>query len=405
MLTTEVAVIGGGIQGAGVAQAAAAAGYDVMVFEKSGWGGATSSSSSKLIHGGLRYLESGDIKLVYENLKERALLLRNAPSLVKRTPFHIPVYKNSSRPSWQIYVGLLLYRLLARFSRTSEFHRLDPRAWRYLDSLKLDDLRAVFQYWDAQTDDRLLTRAVIKSAMDLGAKAFCPAELIKGERLEDGYKLLLTVKGKPVYCHAKTVVNAAGPWVNEVQERLSLPKAEMILVRGSHIVIPGTLVKGIYYLQSPIDNRPMFAMPWRDSILVGTTETEHSGALDSIAASPEEIDYLQRSFAHYFPDKSIEVLESFAGLRVLPTGADSTNRRSRETRLVTDLDNKADDHSNGTAKQAKEKTAAMPRALAIYGGKLTGFRLTGEKVIDRLRPTLGERDPVADTTSLTIKSA
>jgi len=99
------------------------------------------------------------------------------------------------------------------------------------------------------------------------------------------------------------------------------------------------------------------------------------------------------------------VLESFAGLRVLPTGADSTNRRSRETRLVTDLDNKADDHSNGTAKQAKEKTAAMPRALAIYGGKLTGFRLTGEKVIDRLRPTLGKRDPVADTTNLTIKSA
>lgn len=405
MLSTEVAVIGGGIQGAGVAQAAAAAGYDVMVFEKTGWGGATSSSSSKLIHGGLRYLESGDIRLVYENLKERELLLRNAPSLVTRTPFHIPVYKNSVRPSWQIYAGLLLYRLLARFTRTSEFHRLEPRAWRYLDSLKLDELRAVFQYWDAQTNDRMLTRAVIKSAMELGAKAFCPAELIKGERLEDGYKLLLTVKGKPVYCHAKTVVNAAGPWVNEVQERLTLPKSEITLVRGSHIVIPGTLAKGIYYLQSPIDNRPMFAMPWHDTILVGTTETEHSGSLDSIAASAEEIDYLQRSFAHYFPDKSTEVLESFAGLRVLPTGDDSTNKRSRETRFVTDLDTKAEAHSNGTTKQAEKKTVAMPRALAIYGGKLTGFRLTGEKVVDRLRPTLGERDPVADTTSLAIKSA
>ncbi|MBB3047571.1 glycerol-3-phosphate dehydrogenase [Litorivivens lipolytica] len=407
MLTTEVAVIGGGIQGAGVAQAAAAAGYEVMLFEKSGWGAATSSSSSKLIHGGLRYLESGDIKLVYENLAERELLLRNAPELVKPTPFYIPVYKNSTRPAWQIQIGLLLYRLLARFTRTSEFHRLDPRAWRYLDSLQINDLRAVFQYWDAQTDDRLLTRAVVKSAMELGAKAFCPAELVKGEALEDGYKLLLKIKGKPVYCHAKTVVNAAGPWVNEVQERLdsTLPQADITLVRGSHIVIPGTLVKGIYYLQSPIDNRPLFAMPWRDNILVGTTEAEHTGSLDEISASPAEIDYLQRSFAHHFPGKNTEVLESFAGVRVLPTGDSTTNKRSRETIFVTDLEravleNGSADH--GDEQTAKEKTA---RTLAIYGGKLTGYRLTGEKALEKLRPTLGEREPVADTRSLTIKPA
>ena len=371
----------------------------------------SSSSSSKLIHGGLRYLESGSIKLVYENLKERELLLRNAPSLVTPTPFYIPVYKNSTRPAWQMFLGLMLYRLLARFTRTSEFHRLDPHAWRYLDSLQLNDLRAVFQYWDAQTDDRLLTRAVVKSAMELGAKAFCPAELIKGERQEDGYKLLLTVKGKPVYCHAKTVVNAAGPWVNEVQERLdsTLPKADMTLVRGSHIVIPGTLVKGIYYLQSPIDNRPMFAMPWRDNILVGTTESEHKGSLDSIEASPAEIDYLQRSFAHYFPGKDTEVLESFAGLRVLPGGNDPAGKRSRETRFVTELDiglnAAADSVANGDADNTKQKSVATPRTLAIYGGKLTSYRLTGERVIDQLRATLGEREPVADTSSLPIKSA
>lgn len=388
MLETEVAVIGGGIQGAGVAQAAAAAGYEVMLFEKKAWGAGTSSNSSKLIHGGLRYLESGELNLVRQNLDERELLLRNAPDLVKPIPFYIPLYKDSKRPAWQIHIGLMLYRLLARFSRTSEFHRLDRRAWRYLDALKMHDLKAVFQYWDAQTDDRMLTRAIVKSAMDLGAKAFCPAELIKGERQAEGYKLLLTVKGKPVYCMAKTVVNAAGPWVNEVQGRLdsSLPQSNISLVRGAHIIIPGTLVKGIYYLQSPIDGRPFFATPWRDNIMVGTTETEHKGSLNEVSASPEEIEYLQRSFAHHFPDHDHSVIESFAGLRVLPASEEAANQRSRSTLFM--LDN-----------------SELPRSLAIYGGKLTGYRHTGEEALAKLLPTLGEREPVTDTRALRIKPA
>ncbi len=388
MLETEVAVIGGGIQGAGVAQAAAAAGYQVTLFERSSWGGATSSSSSKLIHGGLRYLETGNFNLVRENLEERELLLRNAPTLVNPIPFYIPIYKNSRRSGWQIQLGLMLYRILARFSRTSEFHRLDRRAWRYLDDLKIQDLRSVFQYWDAQTDDRMLTRAVVKSAMDLGAKAYCPAELIKGQREADGYKLLLTIKGKPVYCTAKVVVNAAGPWVNEVQTRLdpSLTALDIALVRGSHIIIPGNLTKGIYYLQSPIDGRPIFATPWRDNIMVGTTEAEHTGSVDNVTPSEAEIDYLQRSFAHYFPESDNQVVDSFAGLRVLPESEKSMNRRSRETRFVMDNEER-------------------PHTLAIYGGKLTGYRHTGEVALKKLESTLGQREPVSDTRTLRIKPA
>ncbi len=371
-----------------MAQVAAAAGYQVMLFEKTGWAAGTSSKSSKLIHGGLRYLETGDINLVRQNLDERELLLRNAPELVKPIPFYIPLYHDSTRRPWQIHLGLLLYRLLARFSRTSEFHRLDRRAWRYLDGLKVPGLQAVFQYWDAQTDDRMLTRAVVKSAMELGAKAFCPAELIKGERQAEGYKLLLRVKGKPVYCMAKTVINAAGAWVNEVQERLdsSLPQSPISLVRGAHIVVPGTLVKGIYYLQSPIDGRPIFATPWRDNIMVGTTESEHTGDLHDVQASAEEIDYLQRSLAHHFPDIDTTVLESFAGLRVLPQNELSANQRSRSTIFKVDSEE-------------------FPHCLAIYGGKLTGFRHTGQEALDKLLPTLGEREPVTDTRSLRIKPA
>lgn len=388
MLDTEVAVIGGGIQGAGIAQAAAAAGYQVTLFERKAWGGATSSNSSKLIHGGLRYLETGNFNLVRENLEERELLLRNAPSLVNPIPFYIPVYKNSHRAAWQIQIGLLLYRMLARFSRTSEFHRLDRRAWRYLDGLKMHDLKAVFQYWDAQTDDRMLTRAVVKSAMDLGAKAFCPAELIKGQRQADGYKLLLTIKGKPVYCQAKVVINAAGPWVNDVQQRLdaSLPTPDTTLVRGSHIIVPGTLVKGIYYLQSPIDGRPIFATPWRDNIMVGTTEAEHQSGPDNVAPSDAEVEYLKRSYAHYFPEAETRVLDSFAGLRVLPGATESMNRRSRETRFVLDSE-------------------THPHTLAIYGGKLTGYRHTAEVALNKLLPTLGEREAVGDTRILRIRPA
>lgn len=388
MLETDIAIIGGGIQGAGIAQAAAAAGYEVALFEKNGWGSGTSSKSSKLIHGGLRYLETGDFSLVKQNLEERELLLRNAPELVQPMPFYIPVYEDSARKPWQIQIGLLIYRLLARFNRLSDFHRLDRRAWRYLDSLRVPGLKAVFQYWDAQTDDRMLTRAVVKSAMELGAKAYCPAELIKGERQADGYKLLVTVKGKPVYCHARTVVNAAGPWVNEVQQRLdhSLPRAEVALVRGAHIIVPGTLVKGIYYLQSPVDGRPLFAAPWRDNIMIGTTETEYSGNPDDVDASEVEVDYLIKSFSHYFPDHDTTVLEHFAGLRVLPASSEVANKRSREVMFKLDSEE-------------------LPRTLAVYGGKLTAYRHTAEQALEKLKPTLGERESITDTRSLRIRPA
>ncbi len=388
MLETEVAVIGGGIQGAGVAQAAAAAGYQVMLFEKKAWGSGTSGSSSKLIHGGLRQLESGQLALLRQNLDERELLLRNAPELVKPIPFYFPLYKGAKRKPWQMHLGLLIYRLLARMNRNSEFHRLDRRAWRYLDGLKIENLKAVFQYWDAQTDDRMLTRAIVKSAMDLGARAFCPAELIKGERTAEGYKLLLTVKGKPVYCMAKTVVNAAGPWVNEVQKRLddSLPQAPISLIRGAHIIVPGTLTKGLYYLESPIDQRPIFATPWHDNIMIGTTEVEHQGELNEVEASAEEIDYLQRSFAHHFPKYDTRVLESFAGLRVLPLNEEPAGKRSPTAVLSVDSEE-------------------FPHTVAIYGGQLSAYRQTAREALTMLLPTLGEREPLTDTRALRIKPA
>ena len=166
----DLVIIGGGIHGAGIAQAAAARGLSVMVLEQSGIASGTSSRSSKLIHGGLRYLESGQFALVRECLHERTLLLKLAPQLVKLKSFYIPVYRDTTRRPWLLHLGLSLYALLGGLHPAVRFCRVPQSRWRNLDGLDTAQLEAVFQYNDAQTDDAALTRAVMRSAQQLGAQ-------------------------------------------------------------------------------------------------------------------------------------------------------------------------------------------------------------------------------------------
>jgi len=169
MTDVDIVVVGAGIQGAGVAQAAAAAGYSVLLLEQTGIASGTSSRSSKLIHGGLRYLESGQFRLVRECLRERALLLRNAPSFVRLAPHYIPVYRETRRRPLLLRAGLSLYAVLGGLHPEVRFRQLPRSAWSDLDGLNQDGLQAVFRYFDAQTDDAALTRAVVSSAQSLGA--------------------------------------------------------------------------------------------------------------------------------------------------------------------------------------------------------------------------------------------
>ena len=162
----DLVVIGAGIHGVGVAQAAAAAGYSVLVLEQTGIASATSCRSSKLIHGGLRYLESGQLNLVRESLRERDILLRIAPQLVQLVPFYIPVYRHTARRPWQIRAGLALYAVLGNLRRHAWFAALPRVQWGNLDGLATENLQAVFRYQDAQTDDAALTQAVMRSAQD-----------------------------------------------------------------------------------------------------------------------------------------------------------------------------------------------------------------------------------------------
>ncbi len=383
----DVVIIGGGIHGVGVAQAAAASGHRTLLLEKTGLASATSSRSSKLIHGGLRYLESAQFGLVRESQRERELLLRLAPDLVRRLAFHIPIYAITSRRPWKIRAGLSLYALLGNLAPDCRFASLPRAHWPELDGLITDGLQAVFRYFDAQTDDAALTRAVMRSAQALGAELACPARFVSAERHAAGYAVNYSTPAADITCHAQCVVNAAGPWTNQVLRQFipAQPVQDIQLVQGAHILLAGRLTQGAYYLEAPQDGRAVFVMPWYDRTLVGTTESIYTGDLAMVQPLPAEIAYLQKTLAHYFPARPLAVEDSFAGLRVLPSGAGSTFHRPRETRLQVD-----DPH--------------RPSIISIYGGKLTGYRATAQRVMRALQETLPQRRPQADTGKIPLQN-
>ncbi len=386
---TDILVIGGGIHGAGMAQAAAAAGHGVRVLEQRALAFGTSSRSSKLIHGGLRYLESAQFALVRECLRERALLLRLAPDLVHLRAFHIPVYGDTTRRPWQLRLGLTLYGLLGGLRQETRFRTLPRSHWDALDGLDTRGLQQVFQYHDAQTDDAALTRAVMHSAQELGARLEMPATFCGAELDEHGVTVHYRRGDREYSCRARVLVNAAGPWAHQVLARV-VPQVRppaVELVQGSHIVLDGRLQRGCYYLEAPRDRRAVFAMPWQGRILVGTTELPYRGDPAQVSPTAGELDYLLETFGHYFPAwrgaGRGQIREAFAGLRVLPAAPGSAFDRPRETLFHVDR-------------------AQRPRLLSVFGGKLTAYRATAEKVMARLAASLPVRRPRADTRRLRL---
>ena len=380
----DVAVIGGGIQGVGVAQAAAAAGYKSILLEQHALAAGTSSRSSKLIHGGLRYLESGQFGLVRKALLERALLLKLAPELVKLVPFYIPVYPETHRRSWQLRIGLSLYAALGNFARDARFKQLPRSVWSDLSLKETASLQAVYQYADAQTDDRALTMSVMQSAMQLGAELLCPAKVIKLNYQHKQFEIAYESNGKQLECQSRVVINAAGPWVNRVLNLCepTLPQLEMDLVQGAHLVLAEKPPEGIYYVEAPQDQRAVFIMPWQGKTLIGTTETAYAGEPAKTQPLQSEIDYLLTVYRHYFAGDA-RIVDSFSGLRVLPRTSHHYFHRPRDTILY--------------------QHAACEPLLTLYGGKLTGYRATAQQVLEKIRPLLPLKKPKADTTKLRLE--
>ena len=382
----DLCVIGGGIAGAGILQAAAAAGYRAILLEARGIAAGTSSRSSKLIHGGLRYLESMQFSLVRESLKERQILLKIAPDLVKLVPFYIPIFSTTKRSRYQIRIGLGLYALLGNLRKSARFRTIPRDEWDRLDGLKTQGLRCIFQYFDGQTDDVALTRAVLASALELGGHCELPAEFRSATRNERGWSVEFTTDRSEQVFQARTVVNAAGPWVEQVRARFDpLPSGFAVdLVQGTHIEIDEEIESGIYYTEATRDRRAVFTIPWKGHTLVGTTENVYEGAPAEVTPLNDEIAYLLETFNEYFPGRAPKLVDAWAGSRVLPRTSSSAFDRPRDVTLVPDDE-------------------VRPTLLSIYGGKLTGYRAMSQKVITKLSATLGQRKRLAHTEELRLK--
>lgn len=371
----DVIVIGAGIQGVGVAQALAVKGVKVIVVEAANAAATeTSCKSSKLIHGGLRYLETAQLALVYECLRERKILARLAPHLVTLKPFYIPVYRGQKRAPWMIYGGLWLYRLLGG----GPFKRHGKQKAAEL-GLNAQGLRALFEYRDAQTDDAALTRAVLASAQHFGAHITFDFAVKQIQTIEQGY-CVVAADGRRLI--APCVVNAAGPWINNIANASNdLPHLGIELVQGSHLILNLPAPKGCIYTESPDDGRAVFLLPWQGQLMVGTTELSRGNDASKNEVTQAEQDYLLRVVAHALnqPElSSANIVAAFSGVRVLPSTVEkgsaqtkSPNVKARETRFVHALTDQR-------------------QYLAIYGGKLTAYRATAQKVAAMLLPYLAK---------------
>ncbi|WOT05692.1 glycerol-3-phosphate dehydrogenase/oxidase [Shewanella youngdeokensis] len=390
MTTMDLVIVGGGINGIGIAQCAAAAGYSVMLLEKGVVAGQTSANSSKLIHGGLRYLETGQLSLVKQSLAERRILLKLAPSLVKPVPFYIPVYADSRRCAITIRAGLSLYALLSAGDTLGQFRAVPAVYWSKIKGLKLKGLKALYQYWDAQTDDQLLTKAVANSARSLGAKIVEQASCTQIEHQPQHCIVRYQQQGQPHAVKALAVVNAAGPWVNQVLECVT-PAIEPVpieWVQGSHLLLDIANNDGILYLESHVDQRVIFVMPWQGKTLIGTTEVVLKSLGEQPSPTAAEVDYLLGIYAHYFPVLGgvdalrSRLLDTFCGVRVLPKQQGNAFDRPRDT--------------------LQQICPTHPHLLTLYGGKLTTYRTTAVDATRWLEAQLGSRIKRADFNQLRL---
>ena len=371
----DLLVIGGGINGTGIARDAAGRGLRVCLIERSDLAAFTSSASTKLIHGGLRYLEYREFRLVRESLAERERLLRIAPHLVHPLRFILP-HVPTLRPRWEIRAGLFLYDHLGGRRHLPGSRSVDLRRAVVGAPLKSTCQRG-FAYSDCRVDDSRLVAANARDAADRGAMILTRTRVTRAWADDRGWHVDgESGAGGPIRLRAAAVVNAAGAWLNEVRELLGLRTPEPIrLVRGSHIVVP-RLFEGeqAYILQNP-DHRIVFAIPYEERLtLIGTTDVPHSSGLERIAITDEETAYLCESVNRYFTRRiqPEEVVWSYSGVRSLrDDGAAEASAVTRDYELVL------------------EHAPQGAPLLSVLGGKITTYRKLSESVLAMLQPTLG----------------
>ena len=391
--TFDVLVVGGGITGAGVARDAALRGLRTALVEQEDFASGTSSRSSRLVHGGVRYLEHGQLRLVFESSAERRVLRRIAPHLVRPLAFVWPVYRGARVPRWKLAAGLMLYDLLALFRNVGRHHRLSRRGVLAREPrLRSDALLGGARYWDAATDDARLTLATVRSAIAAGATVLNHVRVtslgmtngrVTGARIADA------IGGSTAEVSARVVVNATGPW-SDMIERMA-DGAARPAVRGSkgvHVCVARDRIDNVAALTllSPRDGRVMFVLPAGDFAIVGTTDTYETVDPGQVRASEADVSYLLDAANHFFPAAGLtrdDVVSAWAGLRPLKAVAGGSNDPSAASREHT-----ISEH--------------VPGLVSVTGGKLTTYRSMAAEVVDVAQRSLGMRPSGSRTARLPL---
>jgi glycerol-3-phosphate dehydrogenase len=377
-LSCDLLVIGGGINGAGIARDAAGRGLAVVLCEKDDLAAHTSSASTKLIHGGLRYLEFYEFGLVRKSLAEREVLLRAAPHIVRPLRFVMP-HDAAQRPAWMIRTGLFLYDHLAR-RRILPGSGMVRLAGSELAAPLQERFRRAFVYSDGFVDDARLVVLTAVDAAERGARVLTRTRCVRARAAGGRWHALLRgPDGADIEVTARALVNAAGPWAAAVaREVVGLAATPPLrLIKGSHLVVPKLYEHDKAYLFQNPDRRVIFAIPFQgDFTLIGTTEVEVPGDGDRVAAAPDEVEYLCAMVSRYFRRQITprDVVWSYAGVRpLLAEDVSSPSAITRDYRLELDL------------------TPAP--LLQVWGGKITTYRRLAEQVLERLLPALGSSAP------------
>jgi glycerol-3-phosphate dehydrogenase len=394
----DVIIIGAGINGTGIARDAAMRGLRVLVLEKEDISCATSAWNTRLIHGGLRYLEYFEFYLVRESLAERERLLKNAPHLVKPLPLTIPFYKQNQRGPLIFWMGMVLYDILS-FDKSLDHHHIysKDQVMSKVGELNPEGLSGAAMYYDCQVDypERLSVENVL-SAQQHGAMLINYAKvnrfLLEGNVVK-GVEFTDTLSGKTYTVHGSLVINVGGPWVDEVLKGLGKPVKQMIGgTKGSHIVVnsfPGAPKMGIYF-EARADKRPMFIIPWTGRLLIGTTDFHYKGDLDRVVMDDDEMEYLINETNIILPQAKItpeKVLYSYSGVRPLPYTGDKKAGAVTRRHIIHD--------------HAPE----VEGLLSIIGGKLTTFRNLAQQCVDLAEKKLGRKATVCQTIKTPLPGA
>ena len=380
----DLIIIGAGINGAGIARDAALRGLKVLLLDKNDVGSGTSSWSTRLIHGGLRYLEYGEFGLVRESLRERETLLRIAPHLVRPLPLVIPIYRNARRGPLLMRAGMLAYDLLSAGKSLPHHKMLSRRhALEEVPGLNPEGLVGAAEYYDAQVEfaERLVVENVI-SAISHGATVLTYARvdrfIVDGD-IVGGVEFTSQFGRERHQATASLIINASGPWVDQVLEAGADAPRLIGGTKGSHIIVApfaGAPVTAIY-VEASTDQRPFFIIPWNGNYLIGTTDTRYEGDLDSVRIDDDEIEYLLRETNRVIPSANLKrdnILYTYSGVRPLPF-TDKTAERGI------------------TRRHFIRTHPRFENLLSIVGGKLTTYRNLAEEAVDLVFKQLGRVSP------------